>query len=187
MQDLTPKLATAFGSEATSGAVVTQVEPGSAAARAGLEVGDIILSANDRPVGNAAAPRNIVELLPLGTRVSLVVLRDGRRLALEAEPEALQTSRVASGRIGRHLSGVELAEIGRGHPLAGEVAGVRVARIERDSAAWRAGLREGDIILSVNRVPVPSLDEFAEAAPKSGNGLLLNVRRGNTTLFLVLD
>ena len=85
IQDLTPELASAFKIPPTHGAVVAQVERGSAAERAGLRVGDVIVRVNGRPVLDASQLRNEVGLLRVGSRVELEVMRNGKALKLSAE------------------------------------------------------------------------------------------------------
>jgi S1-C subfamily serine protease len=64
--------------------------------------------------------------------------------------------------------------------------GVVVLEVEPGSGAWRSGLREQDVILSINRVRIQSLDDVENAVARNASGLLLNIRRGNSALFLVI-
>ena len=82
VQDLTPELAEASGSPLTLGAMIAQVIPGSAAAKADLQSGDIILAINDKQVRNASALRSVIGLVPIGERVKLDILRDGKPLSV---------------------------------------------------------------------------------------------------------
>ncbi len=84
IQDLTPDLAEGFKLERSDGAVITEVVPGSAAEAAGLRAGDVVIALDGEPVRDAADLRNEIGLLPPGERVKLEVLRNGRRLTVEA-------------------------------------------------------------------------------------------------------
>lgn len=84
IQDLTDDLAQAFGIHQNEGALIAQVMPDSAAERAGLKAGDVVLSINGKPVGGAGQLRNDVGLLRIGERIRLDVLRDGQRLTINA-------------------------------------------------------------------------------------------------------
>ena len=64
--------------------------------------------------------------------------------------------------------------------------GVSVLEVERGSPAWSAGLRPGDIIVSINQVPIATPDEFRVVAQHNPNNLLLNIRRGNGALFIAI-
>ncbi len=85
IQDLTPDLARAQGLPADqSGALVAQVEPGSAAAHAGLRPGDIITAVGGAPIANAADLHNRIGLSPVGQATDLAIIRDGRHMTLRA-------------------------------------------------------------------------------------------------------
>ena len=84
IEDLTPTLAGDMHLELPAGAVITHVEPGSAAARAGITPGDVIVRANDQPIQDAGDLRNLVGLLPVGADLQIVLYRDGRERALGA-------------------------------------------------------------------------------------------------------
>jgi len=186
VQDVTPELADAMEIRRNSGAVIAQVVERSAADRAGLKVGDVITALDGKAIHSAAQLRNAVGLLRVGERVKLTIIRNGRERVIRvriAEPE--KVSAEAAG-LSEQLSGAVLGAIEDHHPLAGRVEGVEVLDVERGSPAARAGLREGDIIVSVNRQPVKSVDDVRRAAAKSEHGILLNIRRGNGALFLVI-
>ena len=84
------------------------------------------------------------------------------------------------------LEGASLGPIEGEHPLAGKVEGVLVQNVEQRSPAARSGLRPGDVITSVNRVAIGSVEDFRRAADGAAQ-LLLHVRRGNGALFLVIQ
>lgn len=186
MQDLDPALAEAFGVGERAGAVLVDVVPGSPAERAGLEPGDVILAVNGQQVSNAADVRNRIGLLRVGSEVVFDVLRSGQPLQVRAtieEPAAAQAgARIQNPR----LAGATFGDLDDRHPLHGRVRGVVVVELERDSALWRAGVREGDVILSVNRRRVEDLASFLEIVGERRGALLLQVRRGDSVAYLVL-
>ena len=187
MQNLDPELAGAFGLQHRQGALVAQVYPGSPAEDAGLKAGDIVLKLNDKPVKDANALRNTLGLLGIGERIKLDLLRDGSTLTRYAVMADLQQDNQAmGGTLDPHLDGALLGPIESDHPLAGHIKGIQVLAIQQDSSAWSAGLRPGDIIVSVNQQVVASLDDMARAIGVRSDSLLLNIRRGNSAMFLLL-
>ena len=85
LQDLTPDLARAMNLELRGGALVAAVEPGTPAASAGLEPGDVIVQVNGEPIRDAGDLRNLVGLMPVGTELDMVLYRGGRERALSAQ------------------------------------------------------------------------------------------------------
>jgi len=181
IQDLTPELAQAFSLTQNQGAVISAVQPGSPAAKANLESGDIVLAINGRKVKNGMDVRNAIGLLRIGEEVAVQVLHKGdvaTRTAQIAEPKI---AREDGKNIHRKLSGTILTTVPPGEPIQG----VLVERIHSASYAWQAGLRPGDVIVMANRRPVRNLDELRSAA-KGSNELLLNLQRGDGAFFLML-
>ncbi|MCX7674136.1 MAG: DegQ family serine endoprotease [Thiobacillaceae bacterium] len=192
VQDLTPELAQAFNLKEGQGAVVAQVLPGSPADKAGVQAGDIVLAVNGQPVRSASELRNAIGMMRRGATARLDLLREGRRHSVDVRIEALTRQRAAAEppqsqpRSSRVLAGVQLGDIAPQHPLAGQEQGVQVYAIDPDSPAARAGLRPGDIILSIDRKRVRSVKEAEAALKEAGERVLLHVRRGDGALFIVV-
>ena len=185
-QNLTPELAKAFGLKDHRGAVITQVEPGSPAARSGLRPGDIVTQINSRRVDDADTLRNTIGLLRIGETVTLNILREGRAKTLDIKIEETVVKNLVGEKLHGHLTGATLADIEEGSSLYGHIKGVLVASVERGSPAWRAGIRANDVITSVNRKEINSVAEMQQVINQSSS-LLLNIRRGNSALFLYLQ
>lgn len=185
MQNLTPDLAKAFNIEEQQGAIISKITQGSPAAKAGLEAGDIVTSINGRPMNDASTIRTTVGLMRAGEKVNLGILRNGkpRNITLTlGEPEKITTKNVVP-----RLAGATLAPIEEDSPLYRRVEGLLVVNIEPRSRAWSANLRKGDVIVSINRQPVRTIAELERAIKDSGKRLLLNIRRGNSSMFIVIQ
>lgn len=185
-QDITPQLAKAFDLKHRGGAVITQVVENSAADKAGLKAGDIVTHINGKAVKDADTLRNTIGLLRVGVNVELKVLRDGNKHTLVAQIEEPKVTQQTGDKLNGHLQGASLADIEEGSRLYGKVEGVIIAEVEAGSPAWRAGLRQGDIIISANRKDVKNITQLKQVTQDS-QSLLLNVRRGNGALFLYLQ
>ncbi|QSA95710.1 DegQ family serine endoprotease [Methylococcus sp. EFPC2] len=181
IQDLSPDLAQAFGLNQTQGAVITAIQPGSPAAKAGIEPGDIVLAVNDRKIKSGAEVRNIVGLLQIGDKVHLDVLRRGETASLTAEIAAPKLTQEDGKKIHPKLTGTILGNA----PPNAPTEGVIVEKIHSASYAFRAGLRPGDLLTMANRQPVRTLEDLRTAA-HGRNELLLNIQRGDGAFFVML-
>ena len=186
IQSLTPDLAEALELDVAEGAVVTQVEPGSAAERAGLEAGDVITAFNGEPITGAADLRNKTGLAPVGTSAALTVLSEGRQREVKVAIEESSTATAGSPVTIERLQGVEFRDLDPQHPLYGRVEGVLTAAVPSGSPAERSGLRAGDVVVAVNRTPVRSVQELTAALRAAPSAIALNVVRGDSQLFIVV-
>ena len=177
---LTPDFRKSLGlAEDTQGALVSSVSEGSAAARAGIETGDVITNIQGHPIKGAAELRNTIGLLRVGESVEVSLLRDGKPKRLTAvlrEPAQLADA-VA---IHPALAGADLVEAPEGSG-----GGVTIRSVQADSPAAQAGLRAEDRIVAVNRTRITSLAQLREVT-KDQSSMLLQLQRGNQALILPL-
>ena len=187
VQDFTPDLAEALGMDTGVGAVITQIEPESAAEDAQLQPGDLIVSVDGRPVVGAADLRSQIGRRRIGAKVRIGIFREGRALEITATLlEGGQTRTRHADRGFEKLSGADLRDLGSDDPLFGEIAGVVVAQVQNDSRAARAGLQAGDVIMAVNRVPVASMEELRAQLASVQGALALTIQRGSARIFLLI-
>ena len=186
IQDLTPELAEAFGVASQRGAVVSQVIPDTPAKAAGIQAGDVIIGMNSEPVTGSADLRNKVGMLRVGDPVRLVVMRDGEPMEIALAVGGIEEARLEPGSRIPKLKGAVFGPLTEESPLHGKVAGVLVVEVATGSPAWNAGLRDGDVITSVNRQPVREPDDVLRMASAVDGPLLLNIRRGDGALFVLI-
>jgi serine protease DegQ len=177
---LTPEFRKSLGlPENAQGALVSQVTEGSAAARAGIEAGDVITSVRRAPIRSNAELANTIGMLRVGESVELGLLREGKPKTVTAVlMEPAQVSNAQS--IHPSLEGAELVEVSED-----STGGVLIRSVAPGSPAAQAGLLADDRIIAVNRVRVASLAQLREAA-KGQTSMLVQLRRGNQVLLLPL-
>ena len=185
-QDVTPDLAKAFGLPSARGAVVAQVMPDSPAAKAGLKPEDIVLEANGREVQNMAQLRNTVGLMRVGDKVELKVLREGKtRNVTVVVGKDSEEAATADG-LHPSLAGAMFGPVDEAAAKSAGTKGVLVQKVAPGSPASRAGLRDGDIIIAVNRERVEDMAKFNKLAGVKDGQLLMHVQRGNGALFIII-
>jgi len=195
--DVTPENAKFFDSKDNRGAIVTQVEANSPAAKAGLKVGDLITALDGKEITDASQLQVTVGQTRPGTTIKLQVMRDSKGMELPVTLEKMGArdkgeDESASTEGGKPRWGLGLGEMTPNvrQQLRGgnDLKGVVVERVVPGSPADNAGLRPGDVILSVNRHEVQSVADVQKnlgSVPKGQDALLLVWSNGGNT-FRVL-
>ena len=160
------------------GALITRVLPNSAAEKAGLKVGDIIVGVNDKTVASGTELRNTIGLMRTGDVIGLRYLRDNKSYTTSAELGRLEDQLLAGEDIHPGLAGASFASASTSSD-----SGVEVSAVEEGSAAAQRGLRAGDVITAVNRVLVRDLGDLQTVA-QSNRILFLLIQRGDRSLML---
>ena len=184
MQDISPDLAKAFNIDSKQGAVVTHIQSDSAAEKAGLKVGDIVTTIDGDRLINADSLRNTIGLLLVGQSIQLDIIRDGKPRTLHATVEETKKN-IPQGTVHPKLSGATFGDIEQSSPYFGKIEGVMIFSVKQNSPAWNAGLRNDDIITSVNKQAIGSLGEFKPLV-HNNKQLLLNITRDWQAQFIVL-
>jgi serine protease Do/serine protease DegQ len=183
LQDLTPDLVQAMGlGDQQTGAVIARVGPGSAAERAGLKGGDVVTALGGRPVRGAADLRNKLGLLRVDDVAELTVMRGGKPLTVRVTLTAPVRTLVEGGKLSPLLDGATFGSV-RPDTTPG---GVEIVAIQPGSTVWAAGLRKGDVIISVNREEITGTEDFTAQVKASPRNLLLNLMRDGDAFFVVL-
>jgi serine protease Do len=194
IQSVTPELAQAMKLEERQGALVSDIMPGSPAAKAGIRQGDVITGFNGTTVKDSHDLPAVVAKTPVGEEVTMTLRRDGNTHKVPVTVGKLPSEKASSEESSQAAPsqwGVQLQEVtpqmARQHALADE-SGVMVVGVEPGSPAERAGLQRGDIVREVNRQPVKSVQEVRDAIAKADNqgALLLLVKRGQGSVFVAM-
>lgn len=190
---VTRELAEALNLDRSAGALVSDVTPGGAADRAGIKPGDVILKLDGQDIETWGDLPPLVGANPPGTRVKVLVSRDGKKKTFEATLDELEGSgggpsaaadakEETSNALGLDVESVS-AEKRR--ELGNPVGGVLITRVVGD-AAYRAGLRPGDLVLAINNQAIDDVEDFESVVAKlpSKKAVALRVMRGGTTTFI---
>lgn len=181
VQAIDEELARLLGVEPGQGVVITRIRPDSPAEAAGLVAGDVILRLGERAIRQPRDLRLAEGLAPLDRPIELRLLRDGREVRLEVRLSESGPQRVAGLHLDRRLEGAWFAELSPLERRRG-LRGVRVDRVDPGSAALRAGLREGDLLLAVGDLEVADLVALTRILRRTSEPLDLIVRRGRALL-----
>ena len=194
IQSVDADMAKAFGLSQGGGALVAEVTPGSPAAKAGIERGDVILELNGQTVnGPDDLSVRIAETAP-GTTVHLKISRNGQMKEISVPLGKFSEASEASGGAemgGAALRGVQVQDltpsIARNLGIPENARGVVITSVDPGSPAAAEGINQGDVIEEVNHKPVRNVTEYRRALEEAhGASILLLVKRGQSTRFVVV-
>ncbi len=193
VQGIDADMAKSLGLEKAGGAIVSEVQPGSPAEKAGLQTGDVVLALNDTPIDSSNALRNQVAPLGPGASVTLSISRNGEKKELattlaelpsngDAAPTPAAAKESTWGLAIQPLTPELSRELGK------DARGVVVAGVNPGSPAADAGLQKGDVIRRVNGREVESAESLKSALDQSGDRpALLLVSREGRNVFVTMD
>lgn len=195
LQDLNQDLAKSFSIKDSKGALVSDVKEDSPADQAGLKQGDVIIEYQGILIEDGVALQRMVTRTPVGSKVPVKVMRDGRARDLTVrigeQPELEKVAKkVESGEHDYALAGLSVEDLNQNTArelgIKGKAQGVVVTSVDPDSGAEKAGLVPGDVIQEVNRRPVKSVKEFEKVSSdlKKGDSILMLINRRGGSLFL---
>ncbi len=200
IQEVTPELAQSFGLKEPTGALVSDIEPGSPAEKAGIRKGDIILKFNGKSINKVKELPTIVAMTPVGETVTVTILREGKTRDITLKVGKMPTEGTVAGGP-QPQPGTPGAKSELGLAVEGitptisqylglpDTDGVIVTTVDPGSFAERAGIMKGDVIRELNRKKIKNLAEFnAEMSnsSKTGRYLFLILRSGNT-IFIAIN
>ena len=198
-ENITPALASAFhlnGSQ--NGVLIGDVTADAPAGKAGIKRGDVITEVNGEKIETANQLRMRISLMAPGSTANLKVLHDGSEKMVAVNLGELPGTAARAAEHGEEGGSASALEGVTVEPLDAQTAqelklpagthGVVASDVEQDSAAYSAGLRQGDVIQEVNRKPVTSVDQFESAMHNvSGGNVLLLVNRNGFTQYIAIQ
>ncbi|MCE5294877.1 MAG: DegQ family serine endoprotease [Chlamydiales bacterium] len=191
LQKIDSKLASAFNLDRSEGALVAEVVKDSPADRAGLKSGDVVLKINGKLVENVGALRSTIALMKPDEKITLRVMRNKNLMDVTVTIGAHPETDAGNNEIQNQL-GIALQDLTP--ELASQLGldldhGVMIKNVDPNSPAQDAGLRRGQIILSVNQKPVETTEEFFQAIKDLGEQrhVLLQVKAGQIVRYITLD
>jgi serine protease Do len=200
IQELTPELATQFGLAETKGVLVSDVMDDSPAKKAGFERADVIIEYDGKPMDSPTHLRNAVAQTPIGRKVPIKIIRDKKSRTIDVtiveQPKSL--GQAGSDENGEStaptgvLSDLDVRELNEElaarYGIKTSERGVVIVRVRPGSTAEEVGVREGDIVLEVNRKPVNSIKSYERAVSglAKDQSVLLLLKRKGQTIYLTL-
>ncbi len=191
-QMMTPTMAELLAMDETGGALVASISKDGPAEKGGIMVGDVIVEFDGKQVKELFDLPLMVARTPVGKKVEVKVLRDGKKLFLSVRIGELKEAE----KVVASVEGIENLGLAV-QPVTPAIAdslgldrpeGVLIALVKSGSTADEAGLRQGDVILEIDREPIRNLEDYRKAIVeiKRDKGILFLVRRGEITLFFAL-
>ena len=187
---VTPEIAETYSLNGSSGAFITDVVSGSAAEKAGLKIGDVILRVNSENIEDAGSLRNTIGLLRPGDEISIEIIREeetinlkaildelGANNAEEENEEITQLESFLQG--GNYINNNDELDDFNG------VLGILVNEIQDDSPSALRGLRRGDIITHINRQRINNISEAIDVL-ENANSIILQILRGNRNILILI-
>ncbi|WWP00480.1 MAG: serine endoprotease DegP [Candidatus Dasytiphilus stammeri] len=177
--ELNSELANAMNISVHRGAFISEVMPKSSAFKAGVKAGDVILSINGKMISSFGEFRAKIATFPIGTKILLGLLRDGKQIQVQLKLEQNVQAQLSSEMIYTGIQGAILSN------LEGD-KGIKVNSVKPHTSASALGLRKGDILISVNQHRVGNVTELRKIIDSKPPILVLNILRGDTTIYLVI-
>jgi serine protease Do len=195
IQPMTPQLAESFGLKEAKGALVSEVVKDSPAERAGIRRGDIIVSLQGKEVENVSDLPRLVAAIPVGDKINIGLLRDGKKIEVtatigklaETEEKAGTAPGGSAGTLGLTVTDVT-PDAAQTYGLTGD-KGALVTAVDPSGPAADSDIHPGDLIIEVNSKRIDTVKEFAESVKKAKKGQVLRllIQRGESVFYTTIQ
>ena len=189
IQEINQSLADSFGLKKPAGALVGSVDKDSPAAKAGLEPGDVILAINGKEISSSSELPAIVSAMTPGAQAKLQVWRKGGTRDVDVQVGKFSDDKLASSdtpEAAKGRLGVVVRPLTPEEQRRADVSnGVVVENVA--GAAAKAGIKAGDIVLSVNGEAITSTEQLRNLITKAEKRVAILVDRGNSRIFIPVD
>jgi serine protease Do len=182
IQEVSQSLAESFGLDKPQGALVSTVEPGGPADKAGIQPGDVLLAVNGKAVDRSAELPPLVAAVKPGSKANFDVWRDGAKRTVAVTVAELKPDQVASAKPASQ-QGEDTGKLGLA--LRQSEEGLVVEKASGPAA--RAGIRAGDVVIAVNGKRLKSAEELRSATAKAKGTVALLVKRGDQSIFVPIE
>jgi serine protease DegQ len=180
--EMTADMAKAFNTDAQRGAFVSEVMPKSAAAKAGIKAGDILVSLDGKPISSFAELRAKVGTTAPGTTVKIGLLREGKPMDVAVTLDNSESVSTNAETLSPALQGASLTN----GALPNGDKGVKIDKVDKGTPAAQFGLQKGDVIIGVNRQRVENINALRKLLEAKPPVMALNIVRGDENIYLLL-
>ncbi|WP_373767303.1 Do family serine endopeptidase [Glaesserella sp.] len=180
--ELSADLAKEFDVNAQQGAFISEVMADSAAAKAGLKAGDVIIGLNGQKIRSFAELRAKVATTGAGKEILLTYLRDGKEDTVKVVLQSDEQNNTNAKALLPALNGAELSNYN-----AKNIKGVEISKIEKGSIAESRGFKKGDVIVGVNRRSVENIGELRKILESKPSAIALNILRDGSNFYVIIQ
>ncbi|MFZ1871970.1 MAG: serine endoprotease DegQ [Chania sp.] len=180
--EMTADMGKAFNTDVQRGAFVSEVLPKSAAAKAGIKAGDILVSIEGKPISSFAELRAKVGTTAPGTTIKVGLLREGKPMEVAVTLDNSESAATNAETLSPSLQGASLSN---GALPSGD-KGVKIENVEKGTPAAQIGLQKGDVIIGVNRERIEDITALRKLLETKPAVTALSIMRGNENIYLLM-
>lgn len=180
--ELNADLAKAFDIEAQQGAFVSEVLANSAAEKAGLQAGDVIIALNGQKISSFAEMRAKIATSGAGKEIEITYLREGKTKTTKVTLQSDEQNQADASNLLPALTGAEMTN----YDEKGK-KGVSITKVAPKSIAAQRGLKQGDIIIGVNRQKIENIAQLRKILDEKPSAIALNIVRDKSNFYLIIQ